>query len=344
VHRPRAERLTGRLVMAICLVVGTAGGAGAHLFRPGMLTLIERAPERYGVSWQRPSGAEAARLVHPTLPAACRATSDPVPYGNDMERWDVDCRPSGLRGGVIGADGLAGTGADVIVQIVWREARPFSAMLRFGEASVEVPEKVPDARTWVLAAFATYVRLGINHIWVGFDHLAFVTGLFLLAATPSILLWTITSFTLAHSLSLGLSIFNIVHLPSAPVEAVIALSVLLLAGELARGDTGTFTRRWPWLMAGSFGLVHGLGFAGALREVGIPEGRAAIALAGFNVGVEIGQLSFVACLAVLALVARPIARRWPDASALPTYAMGTAAAVWTIARVVAIAGGRPSAF
>lgn len=332
------------LVLVWSLVVAIPGGAAAHAFRPGMLTMIERNPERYTVSWQHPSGGAAARPVRPTLPEACRAQSEPVPYGEDLERWDVDCRPSGLRGAVIGAAGLAGTGADVAVQIVWRRGEPFSAMLRSGEAAVTVPETAPDPGAWVVTAFGTYARLGVEHIWIGLDHLAFVSGLFLLAATPSVLLWTVTAFTLAHSLSLALSIFDVVRLPAAPVEAVIALSVLLLAGELARGDTGTLTRRFPWLMAGGFGLVHGLGFAGALREVGIPEGRVAVALAGFNVGVEVGQLAFVACLAVLAVVVRPIVRRWPGVVTLPAYVVGTAAAVWTIGRVAAIGGWTTTAF
>lgn len=317
-----------------------AAGAAAHEFRPGTLTLIERDVERYQVAWRRPSGDEAASR-RPTLPAACRATSEPVPYGSDVVGWDVDCRPGGLRGDVIDAPDRTG---DVAVQIVWRTGETFSAMLRAGDASVRVPETAPDPGAWMPATLAAYAWLGVEHIWVGADHLAFVTGLFLLAATWSALLWTVTAFTLAHSLSLALSIFDVVRLPGEPVEAVIALSVLLLAGELARGDTGTVTRRFPWLMAGGFGLVHGLGFAGALREVGIPEGRAAVALAGFNVGVELGQVAFVGCLAVLAAVAAPLGRRWPATALVPVYAMGTAAAVWTIARVAAVGGWAPSAF
>lgn len=333
-----------RLAAGALVPLALAAVAAAHAFRPGMLRLVERAGERYTVMWRRPLGLEGTGRIRPILPAPCRPEGDPVPYGDGVERWEVDCRPAGLRGRTIAAEGLPGTGADVAVQIVWRGGAPFSAMLRSDEPSVDVPVRAPAPGTWVPALLATYGRLGVGHIWTGLDHLAFVTGLFLLAATPRILLWTVTAFTLAHSLSLALSIFDVVRLPAAPVEAVIALSVLLLAGELARGDTGTLTRRFPWLMAGCFGLVHGLGFAGALREVGIPEGRAAVALAGFNGGVELGQLAFVACLAILAVLGRPVARRWPGTLLVPAYAMGVAAAVWTIARVAATGGWTTSAF
>lgn len=333
-----------RLAIAAGAVAAVATVAAAHAFRPGMLTLVERLPERYVVLWRHPSGLEAASHVRPRLPSGCRRTSDPVAFGEELERWEIDCRDAGLRGATVGADGLARTGADVAVRIEWQSGTPFTTMLRAGADTAVAPRSAPHPDTWIVTTAAAYLRLGIEHIWAGVDHLAFVTGLYLLAATPGLLVWTVTAFTVAHSLSLGLSIFDVVRLPAAPVEAAIALSVLLLAGELARGDTGTLTRRAPWLMAGGFGLVHGLGFAGALREVGIPQGQAAVALAGFNVGVEIGQLTFVVCLAAGAIGLRPLARRWPVLRGVPVYAMGTAAAVWTMARLAAVADAAPSAF
>jgi len=330
-------------VMTSFPIVSTSPAFG-HAFRPGALTLVEAERERYTVTWQHPSGVDAATMVRPRLPSACRDVSEPTALGSELERWEIDCRPEGLRGAELGATGLDASGADVSVQVLWQSGSPFSAMLRGGEPTIRIPRTAPDDSAWIGAILATYVRLGIEHIWVGLDHLAFVTGLFLLATGRRRLVWTITAFTAAHSVSLALSIFDMVRVAPGPVEAVIALSVLLLARELACPDAATLTRRMPWLMAGAFGLVHGLGFAGALREIGVPPGRAAVALAGFNVGVEVGQLLFVAALAGCALLAQPVARRWPRLVLGPIYAMGIVAAVWTIGRVGAVGGWTSSAF
>jgi hypothetical protein len=142
-----------------------------------------------------------------------------------------------------------------------------------------------------------YLSLGVEHIWFGIDHLLFLLGLLLLVRGWRSTLLTVSAFTVAHSLTLALATLDLVAVPTAPVEICIALSVLLLAVETTRGSD-TATRRWPWLVAFGFGLLHGLGFASALSEVGLPTHSVALALLGFNLGVELGQVAVVGVVAL----------------------------------------------
>jgi len=193
-----------------------------------------------------------------------------------------------------------------------------------------------------------YARLGIEHIATGIDHLLFVFGLLLLTGGTRQLLATITAFTLGHSVTLALAALQIVTVPQAPVEVVIAVTIYILAVELARdvGPKDTMLRRRPWAMAFSFGLLHGLGFAGALREAGLPANDVPLALLSFNVGIEIGQLAFVATVLTLFALAGSFVRRLPAGAGaseqptwlrrVPVYVMGTASAYWIFARAAVL--------
>jgi hypothetical protein len=178
----------------------------------------------------------------------------------------------------------------------------------------------------------------VEHILAGADHLFFVLALVLLVGEPRRLVATVTAFTVAHSLTLAAATLGLVRVAAAPVEAVIALSIVFVAGEIvheARGRRG-LTARWPWIVAFAFGLLHGLGFAGALREVGLPEQSIPLALLFFNLGVELGQLLFIACTLPLVALGRRAARRWPAAAAqAPAYGIGSVAVWWTIERIAA---------
>jgi len=187
---------------------------------------------------------------------------------------------------------------------------------------------------------ATYGRLGIEHILLGFDHLLFVFALILIVRNRRVLVVTVTAFTIAHSITLALAILGVVHMSGRPVEAMIALSILLLAIEIVRIERGvpSMTARWPWVIAFTFGLLHGFGFASALSEIGLPHGDVLLALVSFNIGVELGQLGFIA--AVLGTFA--LARRIPFPAmavrhVLPTatYVIGALAAFWFVDRVAA---------
>jgi hypothetical protein len=200
------------------------------------------------------------------------------------------------------------------------------------------PRFTVTAASGSLGVARTYVGLGVEHILFGVDHLLFVLALLILVPSGRLLLWTITSFTLAHSLTLAAATLGWVAVPPAPVEAAIALSIVFVASEILharRGRPGLSARR-PWLVAFAFGLLHGFGFAGALRELGLPERSIPLALLAFNLGVELGQLVFVAAvLALAAAIARlriPAVRRWREAAA---YGIGTIAAYWLIERLLA---------
>jgi hypothetical protein len=183
--------------------------------------------------------------------------------------------------------------------------------------------------------FWSYCRLGSEHILLGFDHLLFVLGLMLLVQTWGTLIKTISAFTGAHSVTLALAVLGVVDVPPAPVEALIAVSIVLLAAELTRPPHAppTLARRYPWLVAFAFGLLHGLGFAGALAEIGVPSDRIALALLSFNLGVEAGQLAFVMAMLGPLVLAQRSARAWPRARLVPAYAIGALAVAWTFERV-----------
>jgi hypothetical protein len=249
--------------------------------------------------------------------------------GAVIRRWTVATGESGIDGATVAVHGLDVAMVDALVRIERTDGRVVSHVLRPGASSftIEMGATIP-----VLG----YLRLGAEHILFGIDHLLFVLGLILLVGDVRLLVKTITAFTLAHSITLALATLGVVRIPQAPVEAVIALSIVFLASELVRQGRGEISRtaRQPWLVAFVFGLLHGLGFAGALSEVGLPAGDVPAALLLFNVGVEVGQLAFVAAALALIAAARRLSRppwRWLDE--VPAYAIGSVAAFWLIQRI-----------
>jgi hydrogenase/urease accessory protein HupE len=257
-----------------------------------------------------------------------------------MSSYRVDCGAGRLRGEAIAVPGIAGTRVDAIVRVTWNDGHAASGVLRSDGEAFIVPAGpsggwlLVGASAWTVAR--RYVALGVAHILHGWDHGLFVIGLFLLVGDTRALVATISAFTLAHSLTLAAAVLGVVQVPSAPVEAMIALSIVLLARELVRTADAppTLARRFPWAMAFTFGLLHGLGFAGALAETGVPPDQIPLALVSFNVGVELGQLAIVLGLVGLAgLVRRPVAS-WPGLRRVPAYVMGSVAVAWTIERVL----------
>lgn len=316
------------LLAAIALALAGAP-ARAHEMRPSYLELSPRAGGEVDVTWSVAFARGAPMPLRLALPERCRATSavrTTTGRTARTERWTVDCGPEGLAGAVIRVDGLAETGTDVLVRV----AGGATFVLRPDAPAHRVPEGGAGA--------VAYLPLGVEHILLGPDHLLFVLGLLLLVeGRLRALLATITAFTLAHSVTLALATLGLVSFPTRAVEAIIALSILLLAWEIvarrsapAAARPSLATRR-PWLFALACGLLHGLGFAGALSEVGLPAGEVPAALFFFNVGVELGQLAFVAVAALLLRVAV----RAPLRPAL-AYGMGGVAAYWLIARAAPI--------
>ncbi|HSK38846.1 MAG TPA: HupE/UreJ family protein [Arenibaculum sp.] len=311
--------------------------AVAHESRPALLQLTETQPGRYEVLWKRPQRGDLTLGLRISWPGNCRdlaPASAQTVAGAMIERRLLECGQAALIGQRIGIDGLAGTSRDVLVRIEWRDGRVQTNLLNPASPWVDVQGPRP-----ALAVAAEYFVIGVEHILLGIDHLLFVLGLVLMVRGTGLLVKTITAFTLAHSITLAMAVLGLVHAPQAPVEAVIALSILFLASELMRRrrDGPGLTERHPWLVAFSFGLLHGLGFAGALAEVGLPEADIPLALLVFNLGVEAGQLLFVAALLALSwLWRRAIVQPPPpwlrDA---PAYAIGSLATFWLIERVAA---------
>jgi hydrogenase/urease accessory protein HupE len=243
----------------------------------------------------------------------------------------------GLTGRSVGVDGLTTGKTDALVRVALADGRKVQGVLRASEPSLTIPE-----RPGRLDVLASYGKLGVEHILSGPDHLLFVLGLLLLATGPRLLLETVTAFTAAHSVTLSLAVLGVVDFPSRVIEIGIAASVFVLAVELTRTErpTSTLLRRAPWMMAGIFGLLHGLGFAGALAEVGLPSGEIPVALFAFNVGIELGQLTFVALMSGAGwLVVRGLARpAWITLGS--AYVMGSLSALWCLERTAVLILGR----
>jgi hydrogenase/urease accessory protein HupE len=307
--------------------------AQAHEIRPAYLEITETRPGRYAVLWRTPLQAGMHLPVALRLPEGVRAEREATVQeltDSVLERRAIDAGPSGLAGRRIDFVGLQATITDVLVRVALLDGTRSTTLVRPSQPWVEIA-----ASRGPLAVARAYLTHGIEHILFGFDHLLFVLALILLVRSRRLLLLTITSFTLAHSLTLALATLDVVHVPGPPVEAAIALSILLLAVEivhLERGRVGLTARR-PWLVAFSFGLLHGFGFASALSDIGLPKGDIPLALFAFNVGVECGQLAFVGVVLGLAALTRGLRRRLQARWRLTPYAIGTLAAFWFLERL-----------
>ncbi len=324
------------------LCCGLPGSVQAHEVRPGYLELRQIDAESYQVLWKVPARGDRRLGLYVGLPENCTGTPPGSRFagGAYIERWQMTCA-GGLVGGTVAIEGLAATRTDVLARVQRLDGTTQTVRLTPGDSTFTV---AAAAGTWDVAK--TYVALGVEHILLGIDHLLFVLALLFLVGTWPRLIGTITAFTIAHSLTLAAATFGWVQVPQAPVEAAIALSIVFVAAEVIhtrQGHPGLAARK-PWLVAFVFGLLHGLGFAGALREVGLPEHAIPLALAFFNIGVEIGQLLFVAAVFMLFWLfkrlrsysktsAEPDA--WHTAAAVSTpgaYLIGSLAAFWLLER------------
>ncbi len=251
--------------------------------------------------------------------------------GAIIETASFRLKRGALVGQVVAVEGDAAVPTDVILQLRLLDGTHHSTVLRPRARSFEIPAR-PSA--WEVAT--SYWQMGTIHILEGIDHLLFVLALLIIVPSARALVVAVTAFTVAHSITLSLATLDLLALPSAPTEAVIALSIVFLAGEIVhkhRGQSGV-TQRYPWIVAFAFGLFHGLGFAGALAEIGVPANAVPLALLTFNLGVETGQLLFIAAvLAVRSLAMRLSGQAWRRLSALPAaYVIGGIAAFWTLER------------
>lgn len=324
-----------RTIFVFLLLISAlfAGQAIAHESQPGLLEIRQLGPVRYEVIWRAPIYYGEPHPASLALPGNWKAVSQPTVRqlpDSALHRQVVDVDGDTINGSVVRFPGLEATITDVFVRVT---------RLDGSEASLVVRPTQPVAvlrgeRSWVESS-SEYIMLGFNHILMGIDHLLFVLGLLIIVKSRRMLIKTITAFTVAHSITLAIATLGYANVPSPPLNAAIALSILFLGPEIARvwrGET-SFTIRHPWVVAFGFGLLHGFGFASGLSTVGMPTAEIPLALLMFNIGVEIGQLLFVLLMLLVYRALKILAFHWPRwVDYLPGYAIGSLGAFWTIQR------------
>jgi hydrogenase/urease accessory protein HupE len=323
------------ILAALLAVFWVCTTAKSHELRPAFLDMQETAPDVFAVVWKVPAAGDMRLPLDLQLPANCAERTPPAKeFDNNylLTRWTALCS-GGLRGHDIAVAGLRTTLTDVLARIGYADGTSEVSRLTPEHPRFTVTGKMDG---WATAS--TYFMLGVEHILTGIDHLLFVLALMLLIRNRWMLFKTITAFTIAHSITLGGAALGYFSLPQKPVEAAIALSIAFVASELIKMKPGErrLSEAYPWLVAFTFGLLHGFGFAGALTEIGLPQADVPLALLTFNLGVEAGQLLFVGFVllvtaAVSLLVSRPLAR----ARTLAAYLIGISAMYWLVERLAA---------
>ncbi len=321
------------LGLLLSLAAFFAMPAAAHEVRPAYLELTETAPGVFDVAWKQPVRDGKRLKLTPVFPDDCQsgpAQSQALP-GAILARWTLTCP---LDRGELRIDGLARTLTDVFVRIEYTDSRTHTALLRPAASSLNLGTNEQTA-----SPATSYFRLGIVHIAGGYDHLLFVFALCLLVRMRQLFL-TLTAFTLAHSITLGAASLGLASLPGPPIEILIALSIVFLAAEAIWRMQGkeTLAARYPFILAGGFGLIHGFGFAGALGAIGLPKSAELLALVLFNLGVEAGQIIAVAAMLALGFIILKLRGRiLPAARRLAAYAIGSMGAFWLISRLASLA-------
>jgi hydrogenase/urease accessory protein HupE len=326
-----------RLLVALLLTLIAAPLARAHEVRPALLQFTEDRAGRYDVLWKQPTLGDVAIRLEPHISGGAleaRPTDQFAAPGFLVKTWTIPARPA-LDGQTVSIEGLDQTITDVLVRVATADGRHIDAVIKPQHPSLVLAISTPQG-----LAVPAYLRLGVEHILTGFDHLSFVLGLLLLVGISWRIIKAVTAFTVAHSMTLTAAALGFVQAPSAVIECLVALSIVFVASELLPrpGRENTLTRRRPWVIAFAFGLLHGFAFAGALAEVGLPANAVPASLFLFNVGVEIGQLMFIA-----AAVAAILGLRWVRANVrldlsvparlVPAYGIGGFAAYWFIERL-----------
>ena len=320
-------------LLAWLLLIAFAAPARADELRPGYLELTQRDASHWDLIWKAPILGGLATRSRPALPEFCKVTPGPVRLEGAalVATARLDCTRA-LDGASVGLTGMESSFTDALLRVA-PLGRPVQAERLTPDRPMVTIKAMPDR--WQVAR--TYTLAGAEHIVSGYDHLLFVVALVLLLVRGWVVVRAATAFTVAHSLTLAGTTLGFLGLRQAPVEALIALSIVFLSVEIAKQKDGSprLSERIPWVVAFLFGLLHGFGFAGALREIGLPEGDVPVALLTFNLGVEAGQLAIIAaCLALIALLRRFAEPTLRPVTVLATYGIGTIASFWFIERLV----------
>jgi len=330
---PRPGRAVVRLLLAIAIsILASSVDVSAHEVRPAYLQIDEVGQSRFNVLWRTPilSGMRLPVLLQ--FSEGVRTIAGPSERGLSdslVERSVIEAA-GGLPGERITFVGLQATITEVLVRVKLQDGTVTTTLVRPSQPWIEI-----QAQQGAFQVAWLFVVEGIKHILFGFDHLLFVAALMLVVRSWFALVKTVTAFTVAHSITLTFATLDWVTLPSGPVEIMIALSIVLLSAEIVRMKRGqaSLTIAWPWLVAFAFGLLHGFGFAGALQELGLPQGEIPLALFCFNLGVEIGQLMFVAAILMMTYSLRRLVGLPRHAVAASAYSIGIVAAFWSIERI-----------
>ena len=319
-------------VVLICIPVYTVN---ADEIRPALLDIKEQTTGLFAVTWKVPMRGDRVLALDAQLPASLElmgsSTIKNIP-GAQIEYATYRNTEVSLTGQSIMIDGLSALQTDVLLLVQLQDGTSHSAILRPASPEFTIPLQASK-----LKVAGDYWLMGTIHILEGADHLLFVLALMLIVSGFKPLVKAVTAFTVAHSITLALATLDVIHVPSAPTEAIIALSILFLAVEIIHKRQGKFslTEQHPWVVAFIFGLFHGLGFAGALFEIGLPQQEIPLALLMFNVGVETGQLMFIAVvLSLIALLKRLPVTIPQGAWRVMPYAIGSVSAFWVIQRVI----------
>ncbi len=335
--KTHAARCLRALLLAVMALMPIA--SFAHEARPAYVEIKETAPGQFSVLFRTPVLAGMRLPLVLQMPEDVRNLKPPVVdelADSLVERRWIDAGPNGLAGKRIEIAGLQLTITDALVRVELLDGRTIQAIARPSQPWVEIAAS--QSRYEVMG---TYIVEGLRHILFGADHLLFVLGLLLIVGNGWMLVKTVTAFTVAHSITLAIATLGYANAPALPLNAAIALSILFLGPEIVRvwrGET-SFTIRHPWVVAFAFGLLHGFGFATAMNNAGLPRQELPLALLSFNIGVELGQLGFVALVLAMERSFRVLDVRWPRwVQALPGYTVGTLGAFWTIQRVALLIG------
>lgn len=333
----RQRTIAWSWALPLCSVLALyLGTAQAHPLAPAVLELRETGGGHVDVTWKMPLLRAPEATAEPVLPTWCRALGGPVLAADDLSvrrRWTVDCGPRGLVGGEVGVDALQTMKSGAFVRITKADGSLIQGIVTADRPLLTVP-----ARARASDVVRDYVVFGVHHILAGPDHLLFVFGLLMLARSWRRVLQTVTAFTVGHSITLSVAVLGIAVVPARPAELAIALTVFALAVELSRErQAASLMGRFSWAMAIVFGLLHGLGFATALRETGLPAGAVPLALFSFNVGIELGQLLFVLVVGAMWWTLRRLPMALPVwVQRVPVYVMGSLAALWCFERAAAL--------
>jgi len=328
------------LIVFIILCAGLSSKAFAHESQPGSLELKQLGSNRYEVIWRAPIYYGRPHPARLQLPDNWQTVGEPTVRqlpDSALHRRIVKVAKESIDGSVIRFPGLEATITDVFVRISRLDGTTATLIVRPTRPFAELRGERP----WYISS-GEYIGLGFCHILMGIDHLLFVLGLLIIVNNRKMLIKTITAFTLAHSITLAIATLGYASAPGPPLNAAIALSILFLGPEIVRvwrGET-SFTINHPWVVAFAFGLLHGFGFASGLSTAGLPKGEIPLALLMFNIGVEFGQMAFVALILLICRSFKVLEVHWPRwVEFVPGYTIGSLGAYWTIQRVAIMVGG-----